>query len=115
MQLTTVLLAITSMLLGVLRCRAFVAVPLTKQSATLMLAQQGFSQTAAGSAAASKVDSVFATDRRPVVLFDGVCNFCNTWVNAALDLDPDGTALRYVVCCIDSTQMLVTKAHCIAF
>jgi hypothetical protein len=94
MQLTALLLSIITMLLGALRCRAFAAVTLTKQSATLMLAQQGYSQTAAGSAAASKVDSVFATDRRPVVLFDGVCNFCNTWVNAALDLDPDGTALR---------------------
>jgi hypothetical protein len=102
MQLTIVLRCIASMLLGVLRCRAFVSVaqqPFAKPSAILMLAQQGFSQTAAGTAAAPKVDSVFSTDKRPVVLFDGICNFCNTWVNAALDLDPDGTALRWVFCC----------------
>uniref|UniRef100_A0A7S0AWY2 Thiol-disulfide oxidoreductase DCC n=1 Tax=Minutocellus polymorphus TaxID=265543 RepID=A0A7S0AWY2_9STRA len=32
---------------------------------------------------------VFATDKRPVILFDGVCNMCNGAVNLALDYDPD--------------------------
>lgn len=33
---------------------------------------------------------VFATDKRPVILFDGVCNMCNNAVNLALDWDPKG-------------------------
>jgi predicted DCC family thiol-disulfide oxidoreductase YuxK len=40
----------------------------------------------------SKVVSsrVFQNDQRPVILFDGVCNMCNSAVNLALDWDPDG-------------------------
>lgn len=37
-----------------------------------------------------RADSYFATDSRPVVLFDGVCNFCNASVNFLLDNDPEG-------------------------
>jgi predicted DCC family thiol-disulfide oxidoreductase YuxK len=37
---------------------------------------------------------VFANDRRPVILFDGVCNMCNSAVNLALDWDPKG-CLRF--------------------
>lgn len=33
---------------------------------------------------------VFADDKRPIVLFDGVCNMCNSAVNLALDWDPEG-------------------------
>jgi predicted DCC family thiol-disulfide oxidoreductase YuxK len=33
---------------------------------------------------------VFANDKRPVILFDGVCNMCNSAVNLALDWDPKG-------------------------
>ena len=29
-------------------------------------------------------------DRRPIVLFDGVCNLCNGAVNFSLDHDPKG-------------------------
>lgn len=36
------------------------------------------------------VQRVFATDKRPVILFDGVCNLCNGAVNLALDWDPQG-------------------------
>ncbi|GAX79384.1 hypothetical protein CEUSTIGMA_g6826.t1 [Chlamydomonas eustigma] len=32
----------------------------------------------------------FANDRRPVILYDGVCNLCNGAVNLMLDLDPRG-------------------------
>ena len=31
----------------------------------------------------------FAADRRPIILFDGVCNLCNGGVNFMLDWDPD--------------------------
>ena len=33
---------------------------------------------------------VFEKDKRPVILFDGVCNMCNNAVNLALDWDKDG-------------------------
>lgn len=33
---------------------------------------------------------VFEQDSRPVILFDGVCNMCNSAVNLALDWDPSG-------------------------
>jgi predicted DCC family thiol-disulfide oxidoreductase YuxK len=33
---------------------------------------------------------VFDEDKRPVILFDGVCNMCNDAVNLALDWDPKG-------------------------
>ena len=33
---------------------------------------------------------VFETDKRPVILFDGVCNLCNGGVNFALDNDSVG-------------------------
>jgi len=39
------------------------------------------------SAVSSKV---FSGDKRPVILFDGVCNLCNNAVNLALDWDPKG-------------------------
>mmetsp|Transcript_24842 Transcript_24842/g.53752 ORF Transcript_24842/g.53752 Transcript_24842/m.53752 type:complete len:232 (-) Transcript_24842:47-742(-) len=37
---------------------------------------------------------VFENDKRPVILFDGVCNMCNSAVNLALDWDPNAT-LRF--------------------
>lgn len=33
---------------------------------------------------------LFDDDQRPVILFDGVCNFCNAYVNLILDMDPEG-------------------------
>jgi predicted DCC family thiol-disulfide oxidoreductase YuxK len=33
---------------------------------------------------------VFEQDNRPIILFDGVCNLCNSAVNLALDWDPKG-------------------------
>jgi predicted DCC family thiol-disulfide oxidoreductase YuxK len=33
---------------------------------------------------------VFELDNRPIILFDGVCNLCNSAVNLALDWDPKG-------------------------
>mmetsp|Transcript_32793 Transcript_32793/g.64990 ORF Transcript_32793/g.64990 Transcript_32793/m.64990 type:complete len:210 (+) Transcript_32793:124-753(+) len=35
-------------------------------------------------------ERVFSADKRPVILFDGVCNMCNSAVNLALDWDPQG-------------------------
>ncbi|KAJ8602951.1 hypothetical protein CTAYLR_001542 [Chrysophaeum taylorii] len=44
---------------------------------------------------AKLTDGVFATDTRPVILFDGVCNLCNFWVNFVLDNDPAPGRLRF--------------------
>lgn len=53
---------------------------------------------------------VFDRDTRPVILYDGVCNFCNTWVNAALKLDPDGTALRFSALQSETGKALLQKS-----
>eukprot|EP00977_Amphora_coffeiformis_P011890 scaffold2914_cov178-Amphora_coffeaeformis.AAC.9 len=39
-------------------------------------------------------DDVFRDDKRPVVLFDGVCNLCNSGVNFAMDQD-ENAKLRF--------------------
>ena len=36
------------------------------------------------------LERVFSEDKRPIILFDGVCNLCNNAVNLALDWDPSG-------------------------
>lgn len=38
---------------------------------------------------------LFSKDSRPVVLYDGVCNMCNTAVDTALRADPQGERLRF--------------------
>mmetsp|Transcript_100048 Transcript_100048/g.264414 ORF Transcript_100048/g.264414 Transcript_100048/m.264414 type:complete len:284 (-) Transcript_100048:143-994(-) len=40
-------------------------------------------------------DWVFKGDGRPVVLYDGVCNMCNSAVNLALRSDPEAKKLRF--------------------
>ena len=35
-------------------------------------------------------DDVFSADKRPIILFDGICNLCNSAVNFALDYDSIG-------------------------
>lgn len=39
-------------------------------------------------------EDVFSEDKRPVVLFDGVCNLCNSGVNFAMDQD-ESAKLRF--------------------
>lgn len=36
-----------------------------------------------------RAQHLFDRDERPVILFDGVCNFCNAYVNTIIDFDPD--------------------------
>ncbi|KAL2649261.1 hypothetical protein R1flu_017389 [Riccia fluitans] len=38
----------------------------------------------------AKGDSYFRVDKRPIILFDGVCNMCNGAVNFVLDNDSEG-------------------------
>lgn len=43
-------------------------------------------------------DSVFdGEDKRPIILFDGVCNLCNGGVNYALDHDEEGKCFTFYV------------------
>lgn len=44
-------------------------------------------QTLATKASQNQQASVFASDKRPIILFDGVCNICNGGVNFALNND----------------------------
>lgn len=34
-----------------------------------------------------RAQKLFEKDKRPVILFDGICNFCNAYVNTVIDLD----------------------------
>ncbi|CAI5457906.1 unnamed protein product [Closterium sp. Yama58-4] len=54
-------------------------------------------------------DQFFESDLRPVVLFDGVCNLCNKWVNFLLDYDPLGN-LRFASLQGDSGKALLRRA-----
>jgi len=61
------------------------------------LAQHSQSLSSAQPADGSKstFQQLFATDRRPVVLYDGVCNMCNRAVDVAADRDPEGNKFRF--------------------
>lgn len=54
-------------------------------------------------------DELFESDLRPVVLFDGVCNLCNKWVNFLLDYDPLGN-LRFASLQGESGRALLRRA-----
>lgn len=60
-------------------------------------------------AQAEKSDAIFATDKRPVVLFDGVCNLCNFWVNFCLDNDPYGK-LRFAALQSEAGRALLERS-----
>ncbi|GAQ91675.1 hypothetical protein KFL_008320040 [Klebsormidium nitens] len=51
----------------------------------------------------------FAADKRPIILFDGVCNFCNGGVNFMLDNDPQGK-LRFAALQSDAGRALLQRA-----
>ncbi|CAK9869078.1 unnamed protein product [Sphagnum jensenii] len=57
--------------------------------------RSAFFKTASSSSSSTSfqgqlADAYFASDSRPIVLFDGVCNMCNGGVNFVLDNDPVG-------------------------
>jgi predicted DCC family thiol-disulfide oxidoreductase YuxK len=82
------------------------------------------SASAAASASATNINAVVdwdyqsvanaaftAEDSRPILLFDGVCNFCNGGVNLALDLDTtDNGVLRFASLQSITGQSLLMKA-----
>ncbi|CAI5942605.1 unnamed protein product, partial [Closterium sp. NIES-65] len=51
----------------------------------------------------------FATDDRPIVLYDGVCNMCNGGVNFALDADPQGR-LRFAALQSEAGRALLARS-----
>lgn len=63
---------------------------IASQTASALLSTAISTTTSSSNVAEPSIVSerVFATDKRPVILFDGVCNMCNSAVNLALDWDP---------------------------
>lgn len=54
-------------------------------------------------------DSLFATDDRPIILFDGICNLCNGGVNFVLDWDSAGQ-LRFAALQSPAGRELLRRA-----
>jgi predicted DCC family thiol-disulfide oxidoreductase YuxK len=55
-------------------------------------------------------DAYFAVDKRPIILFDGVCNLCNGGVNFMLDHDPKGN-LRFTALQSEAGRALLQRAN----
>ncbi len=68
------------------------------------------SSTAVSAAANSLLANTnyFATDQRPIILFDGMCNLCNGAVNFMLDWDTQG-AFRLAALQSDAGRALLQK------
>ncbi len=47
--------------------------------------------------------------QRPIVFFDGVCGFCNYWVNFVLSRDPDGKLAFAPLQGVTAEQLLPTE------
>lgn len=58
-------------------------------------------------AAESAFNKVFSKDKRPVVLYDGVCNMCNRAVDVAIEKDPSGSRLRFAALQSDVGRQLL--------
>ncbi|EFJ13377.1 hypothetical protein SELMODRAFT_122411 [Selaginella moellendorffii] len=59
--------------------------------------------------ASSPWQPLFASDTRPVILFDGVCNLCNGGVNFVLDRDPRAR-LRFAALQSNAGRALLEKS-----
>lgn len=57
----------------------------------------------------NQVIDYFATDKRPIILFDGVCNMCNGGVNFCLDWDKTGE-LRFAALQSEAGRALLVKS-----
>ena len=58
----------------------------------------------------SSSDAFAGSDRRPVILFDGVCNMCNGGVNFVLDWDPAGK-VRFCALQSDAGRKLLQRCN----
>merc|ERR1719163_133473 len=70
----------------------------------------GRARSAAGAVSEAATDAAqyFQGDRRPIVLFDGVCNLCNGGVNFILDWDTAGE-LRFAALQSDCGKALLQR------
>lgn len=50
-----------------------------------------------------------STSKKPVLLFDGVCNLCNGWVNFVIDHDPEAR-IRFTPMQSESGRLLMESA-----
>eukprot|EP00898_Chlorokybus_atmophyticus_P000991 jgi/Chlat1/1893/Chrsp145S00771 len=82
----------------------------TMGAATSAAGAAGTSSSSSSSAAVLPIraENYFATDTRPIVLFDGVCNLCNGGVNFVLDNDPEGK-LRFAALQSDVGRALLQR------
>lgn len=69
--------------------RSLSSLPVVKRTST-RFAVSGNTEISTTADPSTVAQQVFAADKRPVILFDGVCNLCNGAVNLALDWDPQG-------------------------
>eukprot|EP00243_Klebsormidium_subtile_P008803 TRINITY_DN4254_c1_g1_i1.p1 TRINITY_DN4254_c1_g1~~TRINITY_DN4254_c1_g1_i1.p1 ORF type:complete len:240 (-),score=20.67 TRINITY_DN4254_c1_g1_i1:421-1140(-) len=67
------------------------------------------SNSAQETAEARPGDEFFTVDKRPIVLFDGICNMCNEGVNFMLDNDPKGK-LRYAALQSEAGKTLLVRS-----
>mmetsp|Transcript_13697 Transcript_13697/g.43269 ORF Transcript_13697/g.43269 Transcript_13697/m.43269 type:complete len:178 (+) Transcript_13697:17-550(+) len=84
--------------------------PLLFVVAHLLSANALVAVTPATTPTSSRVDAIFAEDARPVVLYDGVCNMCNFWVNFCLDNDPSPGKLRFAALQSDVGRALLERS-----
>ena len=85
------------------------ALPRVARRARARAGASRWTASASSSSPSDLADALFASDKRPIVLFDGVCNLCNGGVNLALDLDPPGK-LRFAALQSDAGRALLARA-----
>ena len=62
-----------------------------------------------GFEAARELGKIEKLPRRPIVFFDGVCGFCNAWVDFILARDPDGKLTFAPLQGVTAEQLLPTE------
>ena len=85
------------------------ALPRVARRARARAGASRWTASASSSSPSDLADALFASDKRPIVLFDGVCNLCNGGVNLALDLDPPGR-LRFAALQSPAGRALLVRA-----
>lgn len=56
------------------------------------------------------MDPFAGNDKRPVVLYDGICRMCNFWVNWVLDNDPAPGRVRFAALQSDAGRGLLERS-----
>lgn len=97
-----------SVLVFATRLTSVAAFEVSRLSFTRAIAMDSTVMSRATSAT-ERTDALFVTDKRPVVLYDGVCNLCNFWVNFCLDHDPSPGKLRFAALQSDVGRALLER------